>query len=392
MAKRIRGKNEGSLSQRSNGRWRVQISDKCGRRISRDFKTKQVAQAWLRQMQEQLNQGYDYQASKIPLGKYLQQWLEDNRTTLRDTTAHQYQLLINKHIIPRIGDVPVKELNLARIERFYREMIEAGVGIRTIRYNHAILHKALAKAVYFGLVLPNPAHEAALPRLRQSEMQILDESQISLFLIASASSKYHALYHLAITTGLREGELFGLRWSDLQWTSGVLHVQRQLQKLPRKGWSFVEPKTRAGRRSIQLGEGALQVLREHKLRQEQQKLFAGSSWQEHNLIFPCSVGTPSDPSNLRKDFLRILEQAGLPKLRFHDLRHTAASLLLNHNVPVIVVSNMLGHSKPSVTLDVYGHLMNGMQGEAARIMDALVTPIPVNLTSKVHQDVSLEKP
>ena len=391
MAKRIRGKNEGSLSQRSNGRWRAQISEKGGRRISRDFKTKPEAQNWLRKMQEKLHQGYDYQASKIPLGQYLLQWLEDNRSTLRDTTAHQYKLITNKHILPGIGDIPVKELNLARIEQFYREMIEAGVGIRTVRYVHAILHKALAKAVYYGLVLTNPAHGAALPRLRHSEMQILDESQISLFLIASVDSKYHALYHLAITTGLRQAELFGLRWSDLQWTSGVLHVQRQVQRVTSQGWQFVEPKTRAGRRSIQLGEGALQVLREHKLRQEQEKLLAGSRWQEHNLIFPNSVGAPGDPSNLRKDFLRILEQAGLPKLRFHDLRHTAASLLLNHNVPVIVVSNMLGHSKPSVTLDVYGHLMNSMQGEAARIMDALVTPVPVSLTAKAQQDASMGK-
>jgi integrase len=122
--------------------------------------------------------------------------------------------------------------------------------------------------------------------------------------------------------------------------------------------------------------------------QEEQKLFAGSRWQEHNLIFPNSVGTPVDPSNLRVDFQRVLEKAGLPKLRFHDLRHTAASLLLNHGVPVIVVSNMLGHSKPSITLDVYGHLMTSLQGEAARIMDELVTPVPFGLPPNAHQGVS----
>ena len=152
------------------------------------------------------------------------------------------------------------------------------------------------------------------------------------------------------------------------------------------GWRFAEPKTKSGRRTVLLGEATLQLLREHRDLQQRQILIAGERWQEHNLIFTSSVGTPCDPSNLRKDLLKVLEAAGLPKIRFHDLRHTSASLMLNNNVPVIVASKRLGHAKPSVTLDIYGHLYHEMQGDAARIMDELVTPIRVEM-AEVSQEV-----
>lgn len=217
-------------------------------------------------------------------------------------------------------------------------------------------------------------------------MKILDEAQVGRFLIASQGSPYEALYHLAITTGMRQGELFGLKWLDLQWGSGTLHVQRQVQKVPRHGWSFVEPKTRSGRRTKKLGEGTLHVLRKHKECQASIRAIAVKRWQYYDLLFPTSVGTPGDCSNLRADFRKILESAGLPKIRFHDLRHTAASLLLNHGVPVIVVSKMLGHSKPSITLDIYGHLLLEQQNEAAKIMDELITPISVEISVKVRRN------
>lgn len=186
---------------------------------------------------------------------------------------------------------------------------------------------------------------------------------------------------------MRQGELFGLKWADIQWTSGLLHLQRQVQTVPGQEWSFVEPKTKAGWRTIKLGEGTLQVLREHKFQQLAVKEKAGTRWQEFGLVFPSTVGTPGNPSNLRVDFNRVLAKAGIPRIRFHDLRHTAASLLLNHGVPIIVVSRMLGHSKPSVTLDIYAHLYQESQGEAAELMDKLVAPIPVQMPKEAKNEV-----
>ncbi len=204
---------------------------------------------------------------------------------------------------------------------------------------------------------------------------------LSSFLVIAESSQHKALYQIAITTGVRQGEIFGLKWTDLHWNRGEIQIQRQVQRVPGEGWSFQEPKTRTGRRKIKLGEGTLTALRLHLEEQRGKIAFAGDRWQDHDLIFPNSVGNPLEPSNLRVDFNRQLKDAGLPKIRFHDLRHTAASLMLNNSVPPIVVSRILGHAKPSITLDLYGHLYHEMQGEAAKIMDKLVTPIKVKLPS-----------
>jgi integrase len=381
MARKIRGRNEGSFSKRPGGSWRVQISMN-GTRLSHSAKSKAECQAWVREIHSQLDQGYNLQDGRITIGEYLTKWLETHKATLRLKTSHQYEQIIRNHINPQIGAVSLQDLRLARVEQLYADLIASGIGVRTVRLTHSVLHRALEKAVKYGSIIRNPSHGAALPRLRQAEMQVLDENEANQFLVAAQGSPYEALYHLAITTGMRESELFGLKWSDLKWHSGALHIQRQVQRVDGHGWGFVEPKTKAGKRSIVLSEGNLQALRQHKERQEQQRAIAGERWNDLDLIFPNSVGMPLDPSNMRLDFNRTLKKASLKKVRFHDLRHTAASLMLNHGVPVIVVSKRLGHAKPSITLDVYGHLYLEMQGEAARIMDELINPIQIELPKR----------
>jgi integrase len=328
MANKIRGRNEGSISQRSNGTWRAQVSSD-GRRISKSFHTKTEGLTWLRKMQSEVDRGLDFHGGKILLQEYLEQWLEASKVSLRPKTALQYEQVIRKHIAPHIGNIPVNALRLVKVEQFYSTLLQSGVGVRTVRIVHAVLHKALEKAVRYQIVAYNPVHGAILPREKHGEMQILDERQLGQFLVAAKGSRFEALYYLAVSTGMRQGELFGLKWSDLQWQSGTLNIQRQVQKIPRVGWDFEEPKTRAGCRTIKLGEGVLQVLREHKLNQELQKTAEGDRWQDFDLIFPSSIGTPIDRSNLRADFNKVLDQAGLPRIRFHDLRHTAASILFN---------------------------------------------------------------
>jgi len=390
MAKKNRGHGEGSIYQRSNGSWRAQVYVD-GKRHGKTLKKKADAQTWLRKMQNQLVLGHDIEGSKITLADYLTQWLETSIIDLRSSTKYQYGLTIKNHILPYIGEIRLKDLNLARIERHYAELGNTGLSSRTIKLVHAVLHKAFKKAVKYGLILKNPASGAALPRYKQSEMQVLDPSQLTQFLIAAQGSYYEALYHLAIHTGMRQGELFGLKWTDLRWQSGVLHVQRQASRVPGRKWEFLEPKTSAGRRTITMGEGILQVMRHHKAKLPMQKALAGDRWEEHDLIFPNRVGNPGDPSNLRKDFLAVLEQSGLPIIRFHDLRHTAASLMLNNGIPPIVVSKRLGHARPSTTLDIYGHLYQEKDEEAARIMDELVTPIRVDIVGIEQNQVMVKE-
>jgi integrase len=379
MANRKRGNGEGSISHRSNGRWRAQVYQGNEHRISRDFKTKPEAQSWLRQMQGELEWGFDYQGSKTLLKDYLHDWLDNSKMALRPKTADGYERIMQKHIIPHLGDIPLKDITPHQIEKFYASLVEAGVGTRTVRMVHSVIHRALERAVFNLMLTRNPSAHATLPRYTHGEMKVLDEIQVNQFLVAAIGSPFVALYHLAVKTGMRQGEILGLRWSDLQWGNGRLYVQRQLQDLRGEGYIFQEPKTRSGRRTIQLGEGTLQALRDHREHQQLQKAFAGSRWQDNDLIFPSKLGTPLDPSNLRLDFNRVLERAGVPKIRFHDLRHTCASLMLNNGIPVIVVSRILGHSKPSITLDIYGHLYNEMQEEASRLMDELVSPVKVEI-------------
>ena len=179
-------------------------------------------------------------------------------------------------------------------------------------------------------------------------------------------------------------ELLGLKWSDLDWIKRTLKVERQLIRPGGDGIQFSVPKTRYGKRTILLGARTIEVLREHIERQHTERLEAGDHWEEYGLIFTTGNGTPINPRNLLRDF-KILLRAGLPTIRFHDLRHTAASLLLNQGVPVITISRRLGHAKASITLDVYGHLIPSMQGEVAEMIDDLVMPVPVQLDTKAEQ-------
>lgn len=380
MAKR--GNNEGSITRLPSGRWRAQVTVRGGKRVNYSARTKGECQAWIQDTLGQVRQGLDLIGGSVLLQEYLTRWLEVEKATLRPKTAKQYERIVKNHVIPEMGTVKLRDITPFSIDQFYAKLLENGIGVRTIRLTHSVIHVALEKAVKYGFLLRNPTHKATLPRVKYHEMNVLDESQVTLFLAAAHGSCFEALYHLAVVTGMRQAELFGLKWTDLSWHKGMLHVQRQIQRVSGKGLVEAEPKTRAGVRSIKLGNATLDALRDHLERQNQAKIALGNRWRERDLIFTSSIGSAIDQSNLLKDYYEILEKAGLPRIRFHDLRHTAASLMLNHGVPVIVVSKILGHSKPSVTMDIYGHLYMEMQDEAAQIMDDLVTPIRVAFSPK----------
>lgn len=227
----------------------------------------------------------------------------------------------------------------------------------------------------------NPDDATTSPKPLPQEMQFLDENQAQQFLVTAKmkNDRFYVLYYLAIATGMRQGELLGLKWIDLGWEQGFLQVQRQFTKKKGGGFELTSPKTKAGIRRIDVGKATLNILRAHRQEQFNLMVAVGEDWNGQDLIFSTQIGTPLDRDNLRKHFKRLLKDAGLPEIRFHDLRHTAASLMLNNGVPVIVVSRRLGHAKPSVTLDVYGHLIPSKQKEAASLMDQLLTPVQIRI-------------
>jgi integrase len=388
MAKR-RGRNEGSIWKEGN-RWRAAVS-LDGKRTTKSFTTKEQSNEWIREMKNQIDKGLTYTATQLTLQQYLTDWLPIHKTGLTPKTGERYEQITRDYILPYLGKYKLKDLRSEHVEKCYQTLLQNHVGSRLIRFAHSILHRCLSDGVKRGIIGFNAAYGARKPKLIQKEMKILDESQVLQFLIAAQGDRYEALYHLAIRTGMRQGEILGLKWSDLDWNRGIIRVNRQAQRVKGRGMVFFPPKTKSGRRSIQLGGQMMQLLREHRSRLQVEKALAGDRWQENDLIFPTMIGTIQSQSEILKRFKRLLQKAGLEKIRFHDLRHTAASLMLNNGVPALVVSKILGHSKPSTTLDIYGHLIPIMQEDAANIMDELVTPIPVKIGDTVQLEPSFEE-
>jgi integrase len=306
------------------------------------------------------------------LGEYLEQWLESAKPSWRPSTRRQFSRLVRQYITPGLGTVRLKDLRPDQIQSFYTNQQEAGASVPTIRAIHTVLHRSLNQALKWGLITRNPASAVDKPKLKHREMSILDADQTRALLDVVKGERFEALYHMAVTTGLREGELLGLRWADLDWETRRLQVQRKLERVRGQGLVFSEPKSDTGRRSVVLGAVVLEKLKEHRERQEQQRLIAGKRWQEHNLIFPSTIGTPKDPRDLRRDFKALLQRAGLPDVRFHDLRHTAATLMLQKGVHPKVVQERLGHSTISLTLDTYSHVLPSLQEDAADKLDSLL--------------------
>lgn len=377
MAKK-RGNSEGSINQLPSGSWRAQITLQ-GHRVSHTSKSRREAQEWLKQITLRVDDGLTYAHSRVSVEDYLKEWVIGKHSTVKHGSWVQYDQVTRVYITPLIGRIKLTELRTDQIQSMYNRLLVQNVGVFAIRKCHTVLHSALQQALRTGILSRNPAAFAQPPRLPIKEMTILDESEVSQLLVTASGYRLGILIHLAVVTGARQMELLGLKWTDIDWIKKTLRIERQLEKTFRTGQLFSSTKTRYGRRTLELGRNTIDLLRNHLEDQQRERIAAAELWHENGLIFTTSIGTPIDPSNLRRDFRRMLTDAGLPPSRFHSLRHTSASLLLNNGIPPIVVSRRLGHSKASITMDVYAHLLPTMQTEAAELIDEVVTPVPVEL-------------
>lgn len=377
MAKR-RSNNEGTIYKRANDKWRAQITID-GQRLSFTANTQKECQNWLKQTILDINQGFTYNGTNITLEEFLDDWLVSIRSSRSKGTLALYRRTVIKEILPKLGDIKITDIKPDLVQRFYDFKIKNGQSEHAVYSTHKVLRVALQHAVRLGMIPRNPCKPTVPPRPQQTEMTIYDEDQI-LRLLETAKSiddQYYSLYYLAIHTGMRSSELVGLKWDDLDWELKTLQVQRQVFRPKGGGFEFTSLKSKSGHRTIILGDQMLQVLRNHHEHVRHLQKKAGDEWSDLNMMFPSRVGTPILGPNLRRGFRKLLRKSGLPKIRFHDLRHTAASLMLNYGIPVLIVSRRLGHSKPSITLDVYGHLIPSKQEEAAQLMDDLLAPINV---------------
>ena len=345
-----------------------------GKRYYVSAKTKTETEQKLRQAMTDADRGLVFDAGAQTVSEYMLHWLEDfAKTDLAPRTYHNYKLQIRTHIIPAFGTMRLSKLDTPNVQALYSAKLRDGLKPSSVRYIHAVLHRALSKAVDLRLIARNPAASADPPKVRREEITPLDTHQTRVFLDAARGEKHEALYVLSLTCGLRMGESLGLRWSDIDLEAGTLRVNRQLQKMRKDGdksgsLMFSEPKN-ASRRTIDLPQRAIEALRNHRKTQLEEKLRA-SSYEDSGFVFATSKGTPLDAQNIvNRHFKPLLKRTGLPDKRWHDLRHTCATLLLGRGVHPKLVQHLLGHASITITLDLYSHWIPSMGRHAADGMD-----------------------
>ena len=374
---RKRGNGEGSIYRRKDGRWVGQYTVYTAKGPKYRYiygKTRAMVAEKLTKAMADRDGGFVFDAGSLTVEEYLNRWLTDSlRGTVRASTCERHEINVRVHVNPVLGRVRLKGLTPAHVRGLHRQKLDAGLASATVRKIHSTLHKALSQAVADGLV-PRNAADVRAPRPAPKEMRPLSEVEARLFLEVAKTSggRFEALYVLAITTGLRRGELLGLRWDDADLERGTLRVGRSLV---REGGRHTvgETKTRRGRRQVNLTPRTVSALKAHRKRQLEERMTLGEIYEDRGLIFTSSVGTPVNPENLvNRSFKPLLKNAGLPEIRFHNLRHTCATLLLGRGVHPKLVQELLGHATIAMTLDTYSHYLPSMGDQAAGAMgDAL---------------------
>jgi integrase len=372
---RQRGHGEGSISQRQDGRWRADISLEGGKRKTFYAKTRREVAEKLKAALHAQQQGILLLGADQTFGQFLSRWLDDSvKPSVRAKTHESYARQVRVHIAPALGKVPLAKLTAQNLQTYYRAQLSEGLAPSSVNRQHAIIHRALEQAMRWNLVVRNVADLLDPPRPIHKEMQPLTAEQVGTFLDAARDDRYYALYCLAVGTGMRQSEMLGLAWADVDFDRASVSVRQQLVFVPGAGFSFCEPKTAKGRRAIALPTFIVEALRQHRKAQLAERLALGPEWTDLSLVFPNELGKPLERGNLvRRSFLPLLKRAELPRIRFHDLRHTAATLLLSQGTHPKVVQERLGHSTIAVTLDVYSHVLPNLQADAAAKLDSLLS-------------------
>ena len=343
-----------------------------GKRRYVSGKNKEEARKALQQARSNAYQGLVFDSQNMKVGEYLDRWLTDTEGTVRQRTWERYESIVRVHIKPAFGRLKLGSLTPGHPRALYRKKLDSGLAPRTVNYIHTTLHKALKDALSDGLVPRNVATSVKAPRPEKPEIRPLAPDQARRLIAAanSAGDRFAALYVLALHCGLREGELLGLRWDDVDFSGScaTVHVRRTLSET-RTGHKFEKPKNGKGR-SVKCSQKATEALRSHRARQGEERLRMGSLWQDNGLVFPTTVGTTMSGTNLLgRHFKPLLTKAELPAIRLHDLRHTCATILLMAGKHPKYVQELLGHASINITLDTYSHVIEGMDGGLGDAMD-----------------------
>jgi integrase len=393
MAHRKRGNSEGSIYRMKDGRWRSAVT--IGKDAAGKPRRKVFTAATRHEVQSELTNALRDQQPGIPIvsekqtaARFLAHWLEQAvKARVRPKTLRTYSDLVKLHIVPAIGDVPLGKLSPQQVREFLNANLAAGLSPRTVKHLLVTLRGALAVAVKDGQIPHNVAALVDPPRVRKVEVQVFNPEQARAFLEAVQCSRFRAVYTAAVAVGIRQGKILGLRWSDIDLETGLLTVSSALQRIDKK-LIRVEPKSPKSWRRLQLPATRVSALVCHKTDQELERKWAGTHWQESGYVFTTRRGTPVDPRDLLRDYYAVTRpgpkkpedpqpKLPFPAIRFHDLRHSAATLLLAQGVSARYITELLGHSQVSFTMQTYAHVLPEVRKQTAATMDEILAPKPV---------------
>ena len=369
MAKR-RPSGDGMVRKRNDGRWEGRIV--VGHKENGDSIFRYVYAPTQKELSARLRQHIDsYQGadlteqSRMTLSEWLDQWLESMSDTLRPNTLRNYRSYIENHIRPSLGDKQLARLTPRDVQRFYEKLGDS-LASGTVRRIHTTLHGALKAAQQAHLIASNPTEQITAPKFSYGEKQILTDEQLDTFMQVIAEDEIWCdFFYTELTTGLRRGEICGLKWEDFDEVSGTLKICRTVHRESGSGLTAGDTKTSAGTRKIVLPASTAQVLRERKK----------SALTEWIFPSPLRLEQPADPGSAYRRLKVLLKQAGLPSIRFHDLRHTFATHALASGVDVKTLSGILGHTRAAFTLDTYTHTTGDMQRRASEVVGDFLTDI-----------------
>ena len=379
MAKR-RANGEGNIRKRSDGRWEGRYTagrdPETGKAIYKNVlaKTQKDCKEKLKRAIEENSKVDTVKAEQYTVGQWMDVWFENcAKIKVRPSSHKTYRGYIDNHIKPNIGKVPLSKLSSLDLQKLYKKLLSGGrveriesknqpkgLSAKTVRNINQVISSAMDFAIDQRLIASNPTDGCALPKLEHREMKTLPAEQLASFLREAKESGVFELYYIELATGLRRGELLGLKWEDIDLAQGIIHVRRQITRIDGK---IVEAplKTKNSYRSVSIGQDAVEILKEQQRRTNSE------------YVFPSPTGGPISPDSVLKMLHRVLKRAGLPEIRFHDMRHTFATVALQNGVDIKTVSGMLGHYSAGFTLDTYAHVTTAAQRQAANTMSSILS-------------------
>lgn len=368
----MRARGEGSIYyDEGKDRWYAAVSLPGGKRVKRSAKTQRGAREKLLELQKKTRAGVVEPGPQYTVSAFLREWLATVENRVRPRSYRTYLDRVRYHLEPAFGSKPLTQLSPRDVQAMMKAGLADGLSPSTVGRNLAVLRIALNDAMRWGLLDRNVAGLVHPPRVKRKKAKPMTPDEVATFLasLESEGDRFEALYHVAIGLGLRQGEILGLRWRDVDIDGRRLSVTHTLQRLE-GSWVLSEPKSERSKRTLHIPALVAEKLAGHKDRQALDLDGPTDPWPD--LVFTTSTGRPVESRNMSRFFHRALDRAGLAKRRFHDLRHTCASFLIAKGINARVVMEVMGHSQISITMNTYGHLMPGQLGEAAERMDDML--------------------